>query len=175
MATHEQQAILNKISPVIAELLGVELMAVTMEADFSNDLGADSLDRVELMMKFEREFKISFPEKEWDLITTVGDVVRLIEQAQNQTGLMPTNKTIQQSEIKSQKGTPTHNTKTPETFGLSENILHMTVEQVLNMPIMQTPIIERLHDIPGTPLYEPVSKILVYILKKHAPTQKKRG
>jgi len=50
-----------------------------MEASFTNDLGADSLDTVELMMEFEKNFNLSIPDDQQENIQTVGDVVRLIE------------------------------------------------------------------------------------------------
>ena len=52
---------------------------VTMEASFTNDLGADSLDTVELMMEFEKSFNLSIPDDQQENIQTVGDVVKLIE------------------------------------------------------------------------------------------------
>jgi acyl carrier protein len=71
--------ILNEITPIIAEKLGVDPSEVTMEASFTNDLGADSLDTVELMMEFEKTFGLTIPDDQQENITTVGDVVRLIE------------------------------------------------------------------------------------------------
>lgn len=71
--------ILNEIVPIIAEKLGVDPAEVTMEASFTNDLGADSLDTVELMMEFEKRFNLSIPDDQQENITTVGDVVKLIE------------------------------------------------------------------------------------------------
>ena len=71
--------ILNEITPIIAEKLGVDPSEVTMEASFTNDLGADSLDTVELMMEFEKNFNLSIPDDQQESIQTVGDVVRLIE------------------------------------------------------------------------------------------------
>jgi len=71
--------ILNEITPIIAEKLGVDPSEVTMEASFTNDLGADSLDTVELMMGFEKTFGLTIPDDQQENITTVGDVVRLIE------------------------------------------------------------------------------------------------
>ncbi|MBR5910906.1 MAG: acyl carrier protein [Bacteroidales bacterium] len=74
------QEILNEIVPIIAEKLGVDPAEVTMEASFTNDLGADSLDTVELMMEFEKRFNLSIPDDQQENITSVGDVVKLIEQ-----------------------------------------------------------------------------------------------
>ena len=73
------QEILNEIVPIIAEKLGVDSSEVTMEASFTNDLGADSLDTVELMMEFEKSFNLSIPDDQQENIKTVGDVVKLIE------------------------------------------------------------------------------------------------
>ena len=73
------QEILNEIVPIIAEKLGVDPSEVTMEASSTNDLGADSLDTVELMMEFEKNFNLSIPDDQQENIQTVGDVVKLIE------------------------------------------------------------------------------------------------
>ena len=73
------QEILNEIVPIIAEKLSVDPSEVTMEASFTNDLGADSLDTVELMMEFEKSFNLSIPDDQQENIQTVGDVVKLIE------------------------------------------------------------------------------------------------
>ena len=73
------QEILNEIVPIIAEKLGVDPSEVTMEASVTNDLGADSLDTVELMMEFEKNFNLSIPDDQQENIQTVGDVVKLIE------------------------------------------------------------------------------------------------
>ena len=76
------QEILNEIVPIIAEKLGVDPSEVTMEASFTNDLGADSLDTVELMLDFEKKFGIAIPDDQQENIVTVGDVIRLIEEEQ---------------------------------------------------------------------------------------------
>ena len=68
--------------PLIAEKLGVNQSEVTMDASFTNDLGADSLDTVELMLDFEKKFNIAIPDDQQEKITTVGDVIRLIEEEQ---------------------------------------------------------------------------------------------
>ena len=73
------QEILNEIVTIIAEKLRVDPSEVTMEASFTNDLGADSLDTVELMMEFEKSFNLSIPDDQQENIQTVGDVVKLIE------------------------------------------------------------------------------------------------
>ena len=72
-------AIESKVKAIIVEKLGVEENDVTMEASFTNDLGADSLDTVELIMEFEKEFGLSIPDEEAEKITTVGDAVAYIE------------------------------------------------------------------------------------------------
>ena len=64
---------------IIVEKLGVDWKDVTPEASFMNDLGADSLDQVELIMEFEKEFKISIPDEAAEKIVTVGDAVKYIE------------------------------------------------------------------------------------------------
>lgn len=72
----------EQIVPLIAEKLGVNPSEVTMDASFTNDLGADSLDTVELMLDFEKKFNIAIPDDQQEKITTVGDVIRLIEEEQ---------------------------------------------------------------------------------------------
>lgn len=72
----------QQIVPLIAEKLGVKPSEVTMDASFTNDLGADSLDTVELMLDFEKKFNITIPDDQQENIVTVGDVIRLIEEEQ---------------------------------------------------------------------------------------------
>lgn len=74
------QEILNEIVPIIAEKLGVDPSEVTMEASFTNDLGADSLDTVELIMEFEKEFGVSIPDDKAEKIGTVADAIAYIEE-----------------------------------------------------------------------------------------------
>jgi acyl carrier protein len=69
----------QKVKGIIVEKLGVEEDEVTQEASFTNDLGADSLDTVELIMEFEKEFDISIPDEMAESISTVGDAVKFIE------------------------------------------------------------------------------------------------
>ena len=69
----------SKVKEIIVEKLGVEESEVTMDASFTNDLGADSLDTVELIMEFEKEFGISIPDDKAEKIATVGDAVAYIE------------------------------------------------------------------------------------------------
>ena len=74
------QEILNEIVPIIAEKLGVDPSEVTMEASFTNDLGADSLDTVELIMEFEKEFNITIPDDVAEKISTVQDAIDHIKE-----------------------------------------------------------------------------------------------
>jgi acyl carrier protein len=64
---------------IIVDKLGVAEDEVTAEASFTNDLGADSLDTVELIMEFEKEFNIAIPDDQAEKIQTVGDAVSYIE------------------------------------------------------------------------------------------------
>ncbi|MBR1564019.1 MAG: acyl carrier protein [Paludibacteraceae bacterium] len=71
----------NKVKAIIVEKLGVEESQVTMDANFQNDLNADSLDTVELIMEFEKAFNISIPDEDTEKISTVGDAVAYVEKA----------------------------------------------------------------------------------------------
>jgi len=71
----------SKVKAIIVEKLGVDEAQVTMEASFSADLGADSLDTVELIMEFEKEFNLTIPDEDTQKISTVGDAVAYIEKA----------------------------------------------------------------------------------------------
>ena len=71
--------IASRVKAIIVDKLGVEESEVTNEASFTNDLGADSLDTVELIMEFEKEFGISIPDDQAEKITTVGDAIAHIE------------------------------------------------------------------------------------------------
>jgi len=64
-----------KVKAIIVDKLGVDESEVTHEANFTNDLGADSLDTVELIMEFEKEFDISIPDEDAENIATVGNAV----------------------------------------------------------------------------------------------------
>jgi len=66
---------------VVVDKLGVDEAEVKPEASFTNDLGADSLDTVELIMEFEKEFNISIPDDQAEKIATVGDAIAYIENA----------------------------------------------------------------------------------------------
>jgi acyl carrier protein len=72
----------SKVVSIIVDKLGVEESEVTNEASFTNDLGADSLDTVELIMEFEKEFNLSIPDEEAEKIETVGNAVTYIEERQ---------------------------------------------------------------------------------------------
>jgi acyl carrier protein len=72
--------IAEKVKAIIVDKLGVEETEVTNEASFTNDLGADSLDTVELIMEFEKEFDISIPDEQAEKIQTVGEAVSYIEE-----------------------------------------------------------------------------------------------
>jgi len=69
----------GKVQAIIVEQLGVDVHEVTMEASITEDLGADSLDQVELVMAFETEFSIDIPDEEAEKIKTVGDAVNKID------------------------------------------------------------------------------------------------
>ncbi len=69
----------SKVVAIIVDKLGVEESEVTIEASFTNDLGADSLDTVELIMEFEKEFNIAIPDDQAEKIGTVGQAVEYIE------------------------------------------------------------------------------------------------
>jgi len=70
--------IAEKVIAIIVDKLGVEESEVTTDASFTNDLGADSLDTVELIMEFEKEFNIAIPAEQAEKIATVGDAVSYI-------------------------------------------------------------------------------------------------
>lgn len=71
--------IANKVKSIIVDKLGVQETEVTPEANFTNDLGADSLDTVELIMEFEKEFSINIPDEAAEKITTVGQAISYLE------------------------------------------------------------------------------------------------
>jgi len=70
----------EKVKSIICEKLGVEASEVTPEASFTNDLGADSLDTVELIMEFEKEFNVSIPDDQAENIQTVAQAVAYLEE-----------------------------------------------------------------------------------------------
>ncbi len=76
-------SVFDKVKAIIIEQLSVEEEEVTMEATFVDELGADSLDIVELVMAFEEEFDIEIPDEDAEKIKTVGDAVKYIEEKEN--------------------------------------------------------------------------------------------
>ena len=72
--------VFDKIKDIIVEQLDVEEDAVTMEASITEDLGADSLDVVDLVMSIEESFDVEIPDEEVENIKTVGDIVKYIEE-----------------------------------------------------------------------------------------------
>jgi acyl carrier protein len=72
------QDVAAKVKSIIVEKLGVDEADVVDSANFTNDLGADSLDTVELIMEFEKEFDLSIPDEDAENIATVGDAVKYL-------------------------------------------------------------------------------------------------
>jgi acyl carrier protein len=72
--------IAQRVKNIIIDKLGVEESEVTKEASFQNDLGADSLDQVELIMEFEKEFNVSIPDDQAENIQTVGQAIAYLEE-----------------------------------------------------------------------------------------------
>ena len=70
----------SKVVDIIVDKLGGDAAEVVPAASFTNDLGADSLDTVELIMEFEKEFEISIPDEDAEKITTVGDAINYISE-----------------------------------------------------------------------------------------------
>jgi acyl carrier protein len=73
-------AVAEKVKSIIAEQLGVKAEEVTDQASFIDDLGADSLDTVELVMALEEEFGIEIPDEDAEKMTSVGDAIKYIEE-----------------------------------------------------------------------------------------------
>jgi len=71
--------IASRVKSIIVDKLGVDENEVTPTASFTNDLGADSLDTVELIMEFEKEFNIAIPDDQAEKISNVGDAIAFIE------------------------------------------------------------------------------------------------
>lgn len=69
----------GKVKAIIADKLGVDEKEITPQASFTNDLGADSLDTVELIMEFEKEFNIAIPDEQAEKIGTVGEAIEYIK------------------------------------------------------------------------------------------------
>ena len=74
-----ERSIEERVKSIIVEQLGVDEEEVAIEASFIDDLGADSLDNVELVMAFEEEFGIEIPDEDAEKITKVGDAIKYIE------------------------------------------------------------------------------------------------
>src|ERR1700752_2346740 len=80
------ESVEKKVERIIVEQLGVNPEQVTPKASFIEDLGADSLDIVELVMAFEEEFSVEVPDEEAEKLQTVGDVIKYIEERAKQQG-----------------------------------------------------------------------------------------
>ncbi|MEM1108610.1 MAG: acyl carrier protein [Planctomycetota bacterium] len=76
----DEAEIKEKVTSIVAEQMGVEKGEITLETNFVNDLNADSLDTVELVMEFEDEFETSIPDEEAEKIQTVGQAVDFIKE-----------------------------------------------------------------------------------------------
>ena len=72
----------DRVKAIIVDKLGVDEGQVTETASFTTDLGADSLDTVDLIMEFEKEFGVTIPDEDAEKIATVGDAINYIEKAQ---------------------------------------------------------------------------------------------
>ena len=79
------EAVADRVRAIIAEQLGVKIEEVTDAASFIDDLGADSLDTVELVMALEEEFGVEIPDEDAEKMTTVGDAVKYIEKKASAT------------------------------------------------------------------------------------------
>jgi acyl carrier protein len=80
MSSMSKDEILAKLKPIIAEQLGVDEADVTPEASFTEDLNADSLDLVEMIMSLEEQFKLQISDEDAEKITTVGEAVEYISE-----------------------------------------------------------------------------------------------
>ena len=76
----EDSAVLDRVIEIVTEQMGVDKSQVNNETSFVNDLGADSLDQVELVMLFEDEFKLEIPDEDAEKIQTIGDAVKYIKE-----------------------------------------------------------------------------------------------
>jgi acyl carrier protein len=79
----EEKSIKDRVEAIVVEQLGVKPEQITPEAKFIEDLGADSLDTVELVMGLEEEFGNEIPDEEAEKLITVGDVITFIEESQS--------------------------------------------------------------------------------------------
>lgn len=84
MVALSSEEIQEKVVKIVSEQMGVEKGDLTMETSFVNDLNADSLDTVELVMEFEDEFELSIPDEEAEKIQTIGQAVAYIAKAQTE-------------------------------------------------------------------------------------------
>ena len=73
------EPVIKRVSKIVVQQLGIEESAISANSSFQNDLGADSLDTVELIMAFEEEFDINIPEEEAEKIVTIADAIDYIE------------------------------------------------------------------------------------------------
>lgn len=80
-SSKEDTSIFEKVRNIVVQQLGVDKQQVTLEAHFANDLGADSLDTVELVMAIEEEFQIQIPDEDAEKISTLNQAVQFIKQA----------------------------------------------------------------------------------------------
>ncbi|MFQ5501027.1 MAG: acyl carrier protein [Phycisphaerae bacterium] len=78
-----EEEIRGKVIDIVSDQMGADKAEITMETSFVNDLNADSLDTVELVMEFEDQFELSIPDDEAEKISTVGAAVKYIAEAQN--------------------------------------------------------------------------------------------
>jgi acyl carrier protein len=81
--TAQVASVAERVTDIVADQLGVDKEKITPETSFVNDLGADSLDTVELVMELEEEFDINIPDDAAEKIQTVGQAIKFIEEAQN--------------------------------------------------------------------------------------------
>ena len=178
--SEKQQAILNQITPIIAEKLGIEPDEVTKEASFVSDLGADSLDRVELFMEFYKKFGVIIPDAQQEELQTVGDVVRLIEQMSDDPKYIKPNEVVkpntnEKKPYPPKKPTPKKNTEksaAPEII-FSGNIMKMTVEQALKQSEFQVNLTQVLKKTGGrSALKLPLGEVLHRYLQKQQEPQK---
>lgn len=86
MAVMTEQEIFDKVVKIVSEQMGVDAKEITQDTSFVNDLNADSLDTVELVMEFEDQFELSIPDEEAEKISTVGLAVKYIHKAQSEKG-----------------------------------------------------------------------------------------
>lgn len=80
------EEIFDKVASIVAEQMGVDKAEITKDTNFVNDLNADSLDTVELVMEFEDEFETSIPDEEAEKIQTVGQAIDFIKAHMNKAG-----------------------------------------------------------------------------------------